>query len=74
MTEGRSSFRATLRRLLSWRQHSGSRMAGVTVEVTERYARRVLRLHKRDPMVYRGLELRCIGSRRWRDGGYQSHP
>lgn len=74
MTEARTSFRATLRRLLAWRQDTQSRIAGVTVEVTENYARRVLKLHKRDPLVYRGLELRCIGSRRWREGGYLSHP
>lgn len=68
------AFRRELDRLCDWRRTSGSRMPGVTVEVTEPYARRVLRLRRRDPLVYRGLELRCIGSRRWRAGGYASHP
>ena len=36
------------------------------IPVTERYARRKLRLKRADPLVYRGLALRCIGSSRWR--------
>lgn len=68
------NFRRQVDRLCAWRKPAGSRIEGVTVEVTEGYARRVLRLRKHDPMVYRGLELRCIGSRRWRTGGYRSHP
>lgn len=67
------NFRRQVDRLCGWRKTAASRIEGVTVEVTERYARRVLRLRAGDPLVYRGLELRCIGSRRWREGGYLSH-
>lgn len=38
----------------------------VTVAVTEKTARRALKLKKKDPLVYRGMSLRCIGSRRYR--------
>lgn len=38
----------------------------VTVAVTEKTARRAIRLKKAAPLEYRGLQLRCIGSRRWR--------
>lgn len=64
------NFRRQIARLCTWRKTARSRIEGVTVEVTEGYARRVLRLRKDDPLVYRGLELRCIGSPRWRAGGY----
>jgi hypothetical protein len=33
----------------------------------EQYARRKLRLKKDEPLVYRGLQLRCIGSKLWRE-------
>lgn len=38
----------------------------VTVAVRERTARRALKLKKCEPLAYKGLELRCIGSKRWR--------
>lgn len=37
-----------------------------TVSVTEQYARRVLGVKKDQPLVYRGLKLKCVGSKRWR--------
>jgi hypothetical protein len=38
-----------------------------TVAVTEKTARRALALKKADPLTYQGLQLKCIGSRRWRN-------
>lgn len=37
-----------------------------TVDVTERYARKKLKVKKKDPIVYRGLALSCRGSKKWR--------
>lgn len=39
----------------------------VTVAVTPKYARKKLCIGKDDPLVYKGLTLRCIGSKRWRE-------
>lgn len=39
----------------------------VTVAVTEKTARRQLKIKKAEPLVYRGLELKCIGSKRHRN-------
>jgi hypothetical protein len=49
-----------------YREVSRPSITTATIAVTERYARRVLRLKKADPLVYRGLELKCVGSKRWR--------
>jgi hypothetical protein len=43
------------------------RIERVTVPVTENYARRVLRVKKREPLKFGHLLLRCIGSKRWRE-------
>jgi hypothetical protein len=55
-------FLKTLDDLISWR----SSATVATVAVTERYARRVLKLKKKDELQYRGLKLKCIGSAKWR--------
>lgn len=41
-------------------------IAQATVAVTEKTARRALKLKKAEPLVYRGLALKCVGSKRWR--------
>lgn len=38
-----------------------------TIHVTASTARRKLKIKKNDPLVYRGLTLRCIGSKRYRN-------
>jgi hypothetical protein len=38
----------------------------ITVAVSEKYARRCLRLKKKDPLAYNGVPLNCIGSPAWR--------
>lgn len=38
----------------------------VTCAVTERYARRQLKIKRKFPLVYRGLTLKCVGSKRAR--------
>ena len=38
-----------------------------TVSVTESYARRRLKLKKDAPLIYRGLSLKCIGPKKWRN-------
>lgn len=60
-------FLTSVKHLVEMRQNR--RLAGgsaTTVEVTERYARRVLHLKESEPMVYQGLRLYCIGSKKWR--------
>lgn len=37
------------------------------VEVTEKYARRTLHIPKDEPLVWKGVAFRCIGSKRWRE-------
>jgi hypothetical protein len=39
----------------------GCKLVNVTIKVTERYARRRLGLRKDEPLMYRGLVLRCTG-------------
>lgn len=55
-----------LDRLASFRDISRPSLETATVEVTEKYARKRLKLKKDDPLIYKGLKLRCIGSKRWR--------
>jgi len=58
-----ANFLVTLHRFADWRDHAKSPINTATVEVTERYARRKLRLRKSEPLVFRGLCLKCIGSK-----------
>jgi hypothetical protein len=62
-----ASFIVTLGRFADWRDHAKSKIDTATVEVTEQYARRRLGIRKDEPLVYRGLTLRCIGSKLWRE-------
>lgn len=59
----RANFVTTLDRLIE----AAPQLTRATAAVTERWARRRLELNKDEPLVYRGLALRCIGSKRWRD-------
>lgn len=45
----------------------GLHITSGVIAVSEKYARRRLRLKKAVPLVYRGITLRCIGSKRWRE-------
>lgn len=44
----------------------------ITVELTARYCRRMLHIPKGEALAFHGFTLRCIGSKRWRDGHYRS--
>lgn len=55
-----------LKALRDYRDKAPPRSDTVTLEVTESYARKVLRLKKSEPLFYRGLRLKCIGSKHWR--------
>jgi hypothetical protein len=59
-------FIAVLDSFADYRDISRPSLTEATIAVTERYARRQLQLKKKDALVYRGLQLRCIGSKRWR--------
>lgn len=65
-----ASFKTTLDRFCDYREVSSPSVTHATFDVIERTARKVLRLKKRDPLIYRGLALTCRGSRAWR----QRHP
>jgi hypothetical protein len=59
----RISFIRALDRLAAHRKAvPGYRPGTVHVGVTERYARRALRLGKDAPLAYRGFSLRCVGN------------
>lgn len=38
----------------------------ITLAVSEKYARRVLKIKKGEPLVWHGIPLNCIGSARYR--------
>lgn len=59
-------FVAVLRKFADYRDISRPSIREATICVTETYARRKLGLKKDDPLVYRGLQLKCIGSALWR--------
>jgi siroheme synthase len=60
------SVKTVLDRFADWRDKSNPAITEATVSVREATARRVLRLKKGDPLIYRGLSIRCVGSPRWR--------
>lgn len=60
-------FLRHLREFADYRDAAKLPIEAATVAVTERYARRTLRLKKDQPLVYRGLNLHCVGSPRWRE-------
>ena len=60
-------FVLELERFADYRDRAQLAIDSAAVAVTEKYARRVLKVKKPEPLVYRGLRLRCIGSKRWRD-------
>lgn len=59
-------FVSTLREFADYRDRAALTITAATVAVTEKYARKVLKLKKTEPLVYRGLILHCVGSKRWR--------
>jgi hypothetical protein len=60
-------FVKLLREFADYRDKGRPSIDTATVAVTEKYARKVLGVKKDEPLVYRGLRLRCIGSKLWRD-------
>lgn len=62
-----AGFVRVLDKFADYRDISRPSIKEATVAVTETYARRRLKLKKYQPLVYRGLSLRCIGSKQWRD-------
>lgn len=60
------TFADRLPSLIRWARRGGCSLSCLTVPVTERYARWLLRLRKRDPLAYEGIPLNCVGSPSWR--------
>jgi hypothetical protein len=60
-------FKDALDRFAEYRDTARPSIDKATVAVTETYCRRTLGLRKDDPLMYRGLQLTCIGSKRWRE-------
>lgn len=60
------NFIEALKHFADYRDISAPSVSHATVDVTEQYARRRLKLKKKDPLVYRGLALTCRGSRSYR--------
>jgi hypothetical protein len=59
-------FLTDLRDFADYAEKSGRTVRTAAISVTERYARRVLRLKKSAPLEFRGIALRATGSKRWR--------
>lgn len=60
------SVKDVLDRFADWRDASNPSVTAATVAAREATVRKALRIKKREPLVYRGLTLRCVGSKRWR--------
>lgn len=60
------NFVEALNHFADYRDTAKPSISHATVDVTEKYARRRLKLKKKDPLVYRGLSLTCRGSRAYR--------
>jgi hypothetical protein len=60
------SVKDVLDRFADWREASNPRVQSATIAAREATVRRALRIKKAEPLVYRGLTLRCVGSTRWR--------
>jgi len=65
------SFIKTLDRFCDYVEVSRPSIKDAVISVTERHARNTLKIKKKDPLVYRGLTLKCIGSQRWRNDHQQ---
>lgn len=68
MTRG---FVSTLDKFCDWREKHKPTIAVAVIEVTEATARRRLKIPKTEPLRYRGLSLKCIGSTRYRHANYK---
>jgi hypothetical protein len=64
--EGTMSFIKNLNKFADYIAVSKPSINHATVDVTERYARKTLKVKKDEPLVFRGLTLTCRGSKRWR--------
>jgi hypothetical protein len=61
-----ASFKTKLDQFADYRDVTKPSISHATVDVTEKYARRKLKLKKGEPTAYRGLRLTCRGSRSYR--------
>jgi hypothetical protein len=50
----------------TWRDANRPDITVATVAVRASTVRKALKLKKDEPLVFRGLAIRCIGSKRWR--------
>lgn len=64
-------FIEVLKKFADYRDHARPSINQATVAVTEKYARKRLGIAKDAPLIYRGLSLRCIGSKLWRERKWQ---
>jgi len=60
-------FIAVLEKFADYRDRACLDITQATVAVTEKYARKKLGIEKDLPLTYRGMTLRCIGSKLWRE-------
>jgi hypothetical protein len=60
------NFKQVLDGYIDWLDQFKPTIESATIAVTERYARRRLYIKRKEPLVYRGLQLKCIGSKAWR--------
>lgn len=61
------SFMKTLEQFADWREKFRPSITIATLSVCPETARRKLRIRKGEPLEYRGLKLRCVGSKLWRE-------
>lgn len=62
-----TNFVTELDRFIDAVKENGLNLHSAAVAVLEKTVRRRLKIKKPDPLVYRGMQLRCFGSKRWRN-------
>lgn len=61
------TFLTELDRFIDYAKIAKPSINHATIDVTERYVRKTLKIKKKEPLIYKGLSLSCRGSRRYRN-------
>jgi hypothetical protein len=68
------SIKSQLDKIAEFNALSGNRLESAIVAAIESTVRRALKLKKKDPLKYRGLRIKCIGSKAWRYANWEKNP
>ena len=67
LNDRRIGFVALLDKFADYCAAADLKVDAAVVAVCEKYARDKLGIDKGEPLIYRGMALRCVGSKVWRD-------